>query len=276
MAASTSATTLSDLFDPEVVGDFVDKKLIDAIRFAPLAKIDNTLVGRAGDKIKLPSFEYIGDAEAVEEGADIPVSKLTQTTEEVEISKIGRAVEITDEALLSGYGTEQIAEEAADQIVMAINSAIETSLITAMSDTATLTATATGDDGAEIVANALQEFGEDIDGAKVIVIPPSFYTELLNSKYWVPVTSASESIIIRGTMGMVHGCQIVLANRLTDSNTAYIVKPNALAIFYKRNTLVEFDRDKLAQTNYIIGSNLFAPYVYDKTKLIKLSLTASA
>ena len=52
---------------------------------------------------------------------------------------------------------------------------------------------------------------------------------------------------------------------------AFIVKPGALAIYMKRDTLVEFDRDKLAQKNYIIASKLFAPYVYDKTKLIKLS-----
>ena len=45
MAATSNATLLQDLFVPEVVADAIDKKLVDAIRFSPLAIIDTTLVG---------------------------------------------------------------------------------------------------------------------------------------------------------------------------------------------------------------------------------------
>lgn len=40
----------------------------------------------------------------------------------------------------------------------------------------------------------------------------------------------------------------------------------------KRDTLVEVDRDLVDQTNYIVGSKIFAPYVYDKSKIIKMTL----
>lgn len=56
MAAGANTTLLSNLFDPQVVGDFIDRKLIDAIRFAPLARIDSTLVGRAGDELTMPYY----------------------------------------------------------------------------------------------------------------------------------------------------------------------------------------------------------------------------
>ena len=56
MAASEYATKLTDLFDPQVVADYIDKKLIDAIRLAPLAKIDTTLVGRPGDELTMPYY----------------------------------------------------------------------------------------------------------------------------------------------------------------------------------------------------------------------------
>lgn len=273
MAKTSNTTLLSDLFDPQVVADAIDKKLIDAIRFAPLARIDNTLVGRPGDDVTMPAYDYIGMAEDVEEGADIPIKKLTQTTEKVKISKIGLGVQFTDEALLSGYNND-VAEEAAMQIVTAINDKLENKLIDAMSTTATLTSEISADDdGASGIADALSKFGEDVDGDKVLVVPPSYYTRLLHSKGWIPNTEIGAEIIIRGTVGSVYGTQIVLSNRLTAKNEAYIVKPGALAIFMKRNALVEFDRDKIDQTNYIIGSKMFAPYVYDKSKLIKLTLT---
>lgn len=275
MAATSNTTMLEDLFVPQVVADVIDKKLIDAIRFAPLAKIDDTLVGRDGDEIILPSYNYIGDAEDVEEGKDIPIAKLSQSTEKVKVSKIGRGVQFTDEALLSGNAND-IAEEAATQVVTSINSKLESKLINAMSTTATLQSEiALNDDGATGIATALQKFGEDIDGDKVLVVPPAYYSRLLNSKGWIPNTELGANIIVKGTVGSVYGAQIVLSNRLTSLNEAYIIKPGALAIYMKRNTLVEFDRDKIDQTNYIIGSKIFAPYVYDKSKIIKLKLATA-
>lgn len=275
MASTSNTTMLEDLFVPQVVADVIDKKLIDAIRFAPLARIDTTLVGRDGDELTMPAYDYIGAAEDVAEGADIPIKKLNQTTEKVKVYKIGLGVQFTDEALLSGNAND-IAEEAAMQVVTAINDKLENKLLNAMSTTATLTSTvAADDDGATGIAQALMRFGEDIDGEKVLIVPPEYYGRLLNSKGWIPNTELGAEIIVRGTVGAVYGTQIVLSNRLTGKNEAYIMKPGALSIVMKRNTLVEFDRDKIDQTNYIIGSKIFAPYVYDKSKLIKLTLATA-
>ena len=276
MASTSNTTMLSDLLDPQVVADYIDKKLIDAIRFAPLAKIDTTLVGRPGDEVTLPQYTYAGAAEAVLEGADIPIAKLTQDVAKVKVSKIGRAIQFTDEALLSAYNND-IAEEAAKQVVLAINDKVEIDLLARMKADADLYYNLTSfshiTDG---VADALVNFGEDIDGEKVLLCDPTFYSYLLKSEGWIPNTEIGANIIIKGTVGSVYGTQVVLTNRLKNTNSAFIVKPGALAIFMKRDTLVEFDRDKLDQTNYIIGSKIIAPYVYDKSKLIKIDVTASA
>lgn len=216
----------------------------------------------------------IGDAESVNEGADIPISKLTTSSTTVTVAKIGKAVEISDEALISGAGN--IANEIATQILTSINSGVENALITNMKTNATLTKNvADSDDAADAIADALTLFGEDIDGEKVIVVTPEFYGKLRKTKAWVPNTEIGAGMIVRGVVGMVHGCQVITSNRLRagvgeSSSLAFIVKPNALAIAMKRGTLVEYDRDILAEMNYAKGSKIFAPYVYDASKLIKL------
>lgn len=48
-------TLLANIINPRVVADMIDKKLTDAIKFAPLATIDNTLVGTPGNAVYLPS-----------------------------------------------------------------------------------------------------------------------------------------------------------------------------------------------------------------------------
>lgn len=276
MAATSNATLLADLFVPQVVADEIDKKLVDAIRFAPLAVIDTTLVGRPGDELTMPYYDYIGDADAVNEGADIPIVKLEDGTEKVKVSKIGKAVEFSDEALLSAHGN--IAEEAAKQVVIAINSKLETDLINEMSTKAVLQATmditeAGGKNIAHEIANAMAKFGEDMDGEKVLLVSPSVYTALVKSDGWIPNTEAGANMLISGTVGTIFGAQVVLSNRLTAKKEAYIVKPGALRIVMKRNTLVEFDRDILSEMNFIKASKMFAPYLYDKSKVIKISVT---
>lgn len=276
MAATSNATLLQDLFVPEVVADAIDKKLVDAIRFAPLAVIDTTLEGRPGDELTMASYEYIGDAADVADGTDIPIAKLSQDTEKVKVSKIGKAVEFSDEALISASGN--IAEEAAKQVVVAVNSKLEADLIEEMSTKAVLTSelSLAGENITHGIADALAKFGEDIDGEKVLLVPPAVYTALVKSDGWIPNTEAGANIIINGTVGSIFGAQVVLSNRLTARNEAYIIKPGALRIVMKRNTLVEFDRDILSEMNYIKASKLFAPYVYDKSKVIKITVSAGA
>ena len=274
MAATANATKLADLFDPQVVADEINAKLINNIRFAPLARIDYTLVGRPGDTVTLPKYAYVGAAAAVAEGADIPIAKLTMTTTPVKVSKIGRAIEYTDEALLAG-NANSVAEEAAKQVVLAINDKVEADFLTAM---AAVTAAATaipssGDIAPALAADLAQIFGEDMDGQKVLLCAPALFARLMDSKTWMPASQLAAERIVSGVVGEILGCQVVPTNRLASTNTAYVVKPGALALYMKRDTLVEFDRDIICETNYIKASKIFAPYVYDDSKIAKITVT---
>lgn len=195
---------LKDLVVLQVIADTIDKKLIDAIRFAPLARIGTTLSGNAGDEITLPAYSYVGMAEDVNEGEDIPIKKLSQTTEKVKVSKIGMGIRFTDEALLSGNAND-IADEAAMQIVISIADKLEDKLLKAMSTSAMLISPVSGSGGAGAVADAMLSFGEDIEGEKALVVPPAFYNALLHSEGWIPNTEIGADIIIRGTVGAVYG-----------------------------------------------------------------------
>jgi N4-gp56 family major capsid protein len=270
MALATNATKLANLFNPEVVADLVDTKLVDAIRFAPLARIDTTLVGRAGDTVTLPSYAYIGDAVVVGEGEDIPIKQLTQSTKDVKIHKIGNGVQITDEAALSGYGDP--VGEAADQLVLSIASEVDNEMLDIL-ENATLTHAAGGALSADVIADALIKFGEDIDGPKVIVMDPTAYGAIRKADDWIPNTEMGAAMIVRGTVGMVHGCQIVLSNKLTGKKVAYIVKPGALATYMKRDTMVEFDRDIINKSTVMTADKHFVNYLYDASKAIKITLT---
>ena len=271
---TTYGTYLSDLFDPQVIADLIDSKLTDNIVFAPLALVDNTLTGRAGDTVTLPFYSFIGAASVVTEGTDIPLAKLAQTTSSVSVVKYGKAIQLTDEAVLSGYGdplgegTRQIAAAIADAIdtalldALAANSASEQNYTTSDSTTALVPAD---------IPLALAKFGEDYDGTKVLLVTPDFYAKLLGDN-WIPASEIAAEVKVRGAIGMAYGCQVIVTNRLKTSGNLYIVKPGSLTLFMKRDTMIETDRDILNQSTVVAGSKICAPYLLNPSGMIKLSV----
>lgn len=271
---TTTGTYLSSLFNPQVVADIVDTKLTDNMVFAPLARLDYTLQGRAGNTVTLPFYSYIGAASAVSEGYDIGIRKLTQSTSAVTIVKYGVAVQLTDEAVLSGYGDPL--GEAATQIATSIDDALDNALLAALAANSASEQNYTTSDASTALAPAdiplaLAKFGEDNDGQKALLVDPDFYAKLVGSD-WVPASEIAADIRIRGAVGMAYGCQVIISNRLKTAGNLYIVKPGALAVFMKRGSMIESDRDILNQSTVLAGSILCAPYLLNPAGMIKLSV----
>lgn len=273
---TTTGTYLSSLFNPQVVADLIDTKLTDNMVFAPLARIDYTLQGRAGNTVTLPYYSYIGMASQVSEGYDIGIRKLTQTTSSVTIVKYGVATQLTDEAVLSGYGDP--IGEAATQIAVSLDDAIDNALLAALaansaSEQNYATSNSTTALAPADIPLALAKFGENIEGEKALIVTPDFYAKLVGEN-WVPASEIAADIRIRGAVGMAYGCQVIISNRLTTAGNLYIVKPNALAVFIKRGTFLETDRDILNESTVVKGSILCAPYLLNPAGMIKLSVGA--
>lgn len=273
---TTTGTYLSSLFNPQVVADLIDVKLTDNMVFAPLARIDYTLQGRAGNTVTLPYYSYIGAAVSVSEGYDIPIAKLTQTTSSVTIVKYGKAVQLTDEAVLSGYGDP--IGEAASQIALSIDDAMDTALLAALAANSASEQNYTGASTGLVpddIPLALAKFGEDNDGPKNLLVTPDFYAKLIGTPAatnWIPASEIAAEVKIRGMVGMAFGCNVIVTNRLKASENAYIVKPNTLAVFIKRGAMIETDRDILNQSTVLAGSILAAPYLMNPKGMIKLSV----
>lgn len=269
-----ATTTLSVLVNPQVMGELIDKKLTDLMKFAPLATIDNTLVGRPGDTITLPFYSYIGDAATLAENTSLTVSTLSASTVSASIVKIAKGVEITDEAVLSGYGDpigeagNQLAVALAaqtDNMVLAVLHAISGAMLYE-------TSASTVDPAAADIFDALTLFGEDIDGVKVAMVSPGVYAEMRkNTDTWVPASEIAAEIAVRGVVGEFQGCQVMVSNKLTTSKDIYIVKPGALRIFLKRDTLVEADRDILKFTTVMTASKHLVAYLYNGSGAVRIA-----
>ena len=263
-------TKLANLINPQVLADYVDSKLISKIVFAPLADVDDTLVENPGDTLWLPSYAYIGAADDLTEGSAISTVSLNASTVSVKVKEAGKGVELTDTAKLSAYGkpaneiTKQLLKSIADKMdidflstLNGIGSAMTRSSVSTVMD----------------ISDSLELFGEDILGQKALLVEPAMYTKIRNTKDWAPASDFAYGALIRGAVGQIFGCDVIVSDRLKASHNGYIVKPGALKLILKRNSLVEKDRDILRRVDVATITKHYVTYLYDASGAIKLTKT---
>ena len=207
-------TKLKDLVDPQVMADMVSAKLPKKIKFTPIARIDTTLEGRPGSTITVPKYAYIGDAEDVAEGVAMGTTVLTASTTEAKVKKAGKAVELTDESVLSGYGDP--VGTAVNQLTMSIAAKVDNDGYDALCGAPlTYDGTATEISYRGVVsANAKFEDESDASLTKIIFIHPNQEATLLNDDDFKSNDKYPLNVIMSGTIGSIAGAQVVKSKKV--------------------------------------------------------------
>lgn len=254
-----------NLIDPQVLAEYLDWKMMDAIKFAPLCNVNRDLEGRPGSTLTLPKYSWIGLAEDVAEGEDIKMAPLSATSIEKTVKKIGKGVTVTDEAILSAYGNP--VDEVAKQLLMAIAGKVDDDCVAAFRE-ATMNVEAAAFDKYMIV-DMIAEFGEDIEEDMVVMINPAHLAALRKDPDFVQVMAGQA--IISGEIGQIFGARVVVSKKV-DPKEAFLVKAGAVEILMKRNVMVETDRDIVNKTNIFVADEHYVVYLKDESKIVKATI----
>lgn len=272
-------TKIAQLVNPEVMADMVSAKLPKMIKFTPLAYVERELVGQPGNTLTVPKWEYSGDAKDIEEGVAIEPDQLTTKKSTMTIKKAGKGIELTDEAVLSGFGDP--IGQATHQIALAIANKVDNDLVEEAKKATQFVAEAptTGD----ALDKALAVFADEEDARYVALINPEDAIALRKDtvKEWVRGSEIGANIVVSGTFGETHGVQIVRSKKVdkgkgflvkvsaVDTDTDDVAKYGAFVINLKRDVAIETDRDILKKTTVITGDEHYGVYLYDPTKVVK-------
>lgn len=272
-------TKIAQMVNPEVLADMVSAKLPKMIKFTPLAYVERELVGQPGNTVTVAKWVYSGDAKDITEGEAIVPDQLTTDKSTMTIKKAGKGVEVTDEALLSGYGDPL--GQAAHQIALAIANKVDNDLVVEAKKATQYVddAPVTGD----ALDKALAIFADEEDARYVALINPEDAIALRKDtvKEWVRGSEIGANIVVSGTFGETHGVQIVRSKKVdkgkgflvkvsaVETDTDDVAKYGAFVINLKRDVAVETDRDILKKTTVITGDEHYGVYLYDPTKVVK-------
>ncbi len=263
----------------QVLSDLISSKIQSRMVVAPFARIDETLLGTPGDSIKVPQYTYIGDATAVAEGDEVSPSDLQASTTTVTVSKALKAVEITDEALITGYGNP--VGEAAAQISKSIAAKLDNDALNVL-----LTATVKFDgtdnkiDYAGIVS-ALGMFNEEVNTEKVMFIHPEQMTDLRKDADFISADKYMGNVMLTGEIGMIANTRIVVSNKVEkDDSKGTFTNPivqlqvldeaeaPAVTVYLKRDTNVEVTRQALKRATDISVDKFYAVALSNDSKVV--------
>ncbi len=269
-----SVTMTANLIIPEVVSGLIDSNLGDGITLLPLAEQDDTLVGQPGDTLKFPVFSYIGKAAVVAENGQIIPGRLTASMKSVTVHKYAKAISISDEARLSGYGDP--VGEGSRQLAHSLDHAVDDDLFQCLNDAGVARKYISGTLSADTVADALTLFGEDPEGQKVLLTDASGLAALRKDPDFVGRGDMGEELVMHGAKGEVWGCELVVTGKVRENpivkeKSYFIVKPGALRLVNKQGALVEIEREPEYMRDNIYASLHCVPYLYDAGKVVAIT-----
>ena len=260
-------TKLAQLLDPQVIGAYLDVKMIDAIKLTPMISVNRELEGRPGSKLTLPKWGYTGDAADLAEAAEVTFDQLVQSTVEVGIKKIAKGIELTDEAILSGYGNP--VEQVGQQLLMGVASKIEADLYKVIADCSDCPKVTAAKFDKYTIVDMKAKYREDMEAdTLVLFITPELYAQLVKDPDFVNIAQGEK--IMSGHIGTLFGVNLVVANRVTNP---FMMKQGAVELLMKRNVIVETDRNIKNFTNQFVVSDHYGCYVKYADRIVKFETT---
>lgn len=284
-----AVTTMNDVINPEVMGDMIDAKIEALLKITPYAKVDTTLQGVAGDTKTIPSWNYIGDAVDVEEGAEVDLTAMSAGTRKFKIKKAMKSVGITQEAINSGLGNP--VGQAEKQLAMSIAGKVDQDVLDAV-----LTSKIVLGDGTELIS-----YGKIVDGVdlfdeeeitdKVMFVSPKQVTTLRKDADFISADKYNNNVMMTGEIGMIAGVRIIPSKKIKESEGVYTcpvikLEPEstetdftedefpAVTIFLKKDNQTDSEWKPRKQTHEVTTAKYYGAALTNESKVVLLKLKA--
>lgn len=285
-----ATTMLNDIINPQVMGDMIEAKIPHMLKFTPFAAVDRTLEGVPGDTKTVPSWNFVGAAEDLEEGGEITPEKMTASTAEFTIKCAGKSIGITQKAINSGLGDPVGQAEA--QLAKALALKVDADVLEAA-----MKATLTYDGSASVIkyagiVDAVGVLEEEEITDKVLFINPAQYTTLRKDPEFYEKDKYGNDVMVSGEIGKIAGCRVVPSKQIVKDDSGNYVCPivklepasadteytemelPAITIFLKADTQVDHEWFPKKQIHDVTATKYYGVALTNATKVVKATFKA--
>ena len=285
-----AVTMMKDVVNPEVMGDMIGAKIEAMLKVTKYAKVDTTLQGSAGDTKTVPSWNYIGDAEDVAEGAEVDLTAMTAGVKTFTIKKAMKAVGITQEAVNSAHGN--IIGETETQLAKAIAGKVDADVLAALLTASNVSGNGSAGISYNGIVDAVGAFNEEEITEKVMFVNPAQVTTLRKDANFISADKYNYNVVATGEIGTIAGVHIVPSKRIVASGDVFtcpIVKLEAaspeteytedelaaVTIFLKKDIQTDAEWKPRTQTHEITTAKYYGVALTNEAKVVLAKFDAT-
>lgn len=258
------------VFDNKVIEAKAKDLLTTAVNTRNLMTVDNSLTQEAGMTKTINTYTYSGTAEEVSAGAgNSSRGSISYEGKDYTVKMIQQAFDYTDEDfmkddtivdnMLKGANQVMVNKMTADFIAAA-----KTASLSFTSEAAALSYDA--------VVDAISKLNVEDESKVFIVIPNAWKADLRKDADYKAARMGE--VVYNGQVGTVCGIPVIATKALEDE--AYVMTPEAVKLFMKKDVEVEQDRDADKRTNSVYLRTAYIVALVDATKICKVTLTPGA
>lgn len=270
MATNTKSSVAALV--PEVLAETIQAGIAGAeILFGSPAVIKNpTLPGnkRAGDKVQVPYFGHLGDFESVGEGVALTPAAVTSSKEEATVARAGKAIEITEWAMLAAQHEDPYAILSQQMTAGFVREAGRACLAAARTGVSVGMTHDVYNAGTPVTFNydvmidAKMKWADEQDDIALCIV----HSKTLGDLYKVKDTTGRPMLTdpVNGGLRQFAGIPLLVSDRLTPTAGKYdtlLIKRGAIACWHSE-VFVETDKDilkhsKLAAVNVYMACHRY-------------------
>lgn len=251
------------VFDNKVIEAKATDLLSTALNFRSLMTIDNSLAESEGMVKTINVYTYTGKVEKLADGAKNTVrGSISYTGKDYRVQRAQQVFDYLDSDFLKDSNVVDYSLQGANQLMvneMTADFITEAQKATLAQEAATF--------GYEAIVDAIAKLQVE-DESKLFVLAPIEWKAELRKDEDYKVARMGE-VVYTGQTGTIAGIPVIFSKAVKE---AYVMSPEAIKLFMKKDIEVEQDRDIETKLNTVALTTYYICALVDETKICKITV----
>lgn len=249
------------IYDNKIIEAKAKDLLTTAINTRSLMTVDTELAENAGMTKTINTYVYTGTAEALDSGeGNSTRGSIAFTSNDYKVQRVQANFEYCDEDFMKD---DTVVDNGVSGATAILKNKMNADFFT---ECAKATLKVTGTLSYDSIVDAISELNVE-DESKVFVVIPNKQKAALRKDPDYMAARMGE-VVYTGQIGTVCGIPVIASKAATE---AYVMTPDAVKLFIKKDVEAEQDRDKDKCVNTVYVRSVYVCALVDATKICKIA-----
>lgn len=250
------------VFENKVIEAKATDLLTTSVNARSMMTVDNSLVETEGMTKTINVYTYTGKVEKLADGAKNSTrGSIAFVGKDYKVGRVQQVFDYSDSDFMKDNAIVDMSLEGANALManqMTEDFYAEAAKATLSHEVATF--------GYEGIVDAIAKLNIEDESKVIVVMPTAWKAEIRKDEDYK--NARMGEVVYNGQIGTVAGLPVVATNALTD--TAYVLTPEAIKLFMKKDVEVEQSRDVEAKINTVVLASYYICALVNNNKICKI------